>query len=51
MMTHFLWYLDPLFLQEKNMYSHLISLCSCQILYMVFAVKWLLYYRLRHTHV
>ena len=26
------------------MYSYLISLCSCQILYMIFAVKWLLIY-------
>ena len=32
------------------MYSYLISLCSCQILYMIFAVKWLLFYCLGYTH-
>ena len=32
------------------MYSHLISLFSCQILYMIFAVKWLLFYRLGYTY-
>ena len=29
---------------ERNMYSHLISLCSCQILYMICTVKRLLFY-------
>ena len=32
------------------MYSYLISLCCCQILYMIFAVKLLLFYHLGYTH-